>query len=476
MTMRFIPSRRAVRIAAVTVAMLALLVPGSAPRADLGFVYDVESAIDATGELPFKLVEINDLMTGCETGDPVSCADSVANSSEAKSMGADDTAKAFAIYFDIKGQNYWGLVEDAGEIAACAVASLFTGGVPVCGLLSDIADAAEAVYGDAKAVVQFLADLGESISDAVKDVGCALGLGGCNSASPTPPSPDQLAAGYYASLVANKQGLSYREQSADTWKTYAVGSPGTDPTVFVGAIVPHQGLVDQLPTFVKNVYTQWDQDMVHNNVPTVTAFEKTFKSPAKVAADVSLAMTSVQNIDWLIVTPDFNSGLRAFLQLGANDCKSHHDASGANKVHDWLADKSDTTAPNFSNLWDPNLVCPAFDQQLEAGLKVQLRTPLMSPLLTPGQYGGLPPCSQTGGGPAYTCGSAYAAHCNDVTTFLDGKKECSTQGAGKIPFYCTPPHGKPYYETLSLDQPRPMYCKPAQVNQPPPASGGGRLQ
>ena len=96
------------------------------------------------------------------------------------------------LYVAIRVGDFWGIVENVGEAAICIAAQIVAGGsVDVCGLIQDLIEIAEAVLDAAVAVGEFFASAGEALWDAAKDVGCKLGLGGCDD--PPPPPPEYLA-------------------------------------------------------------------------------------------------------------------------------------------------------------------------------------------------------------------------------------------------------------------------------------------
>src|SRR5471030_2775005 len=110
----------------------------------------------------------------------VACADMVSKSQAAQDAGLPSCLPTMIdVYFDVKNKDYWGLTADAGETVACAACEILTG-VDICGAIKTLEDAAQSIAQGAAAAVQFLADLGSDIAGAISDLGCDLGLGGCD--------------------------------------------------------------------------------------------------------------------------------------------------------------------------------------------------------------------------------------------------------------------------------------------------------
>lgn len=88
------------------------------------------------------------------------------------------------MYLAFRTQDYWGVVEHVGAAGVCIVAQVMTGGaVDVCGLIEDLVELAKGVLDAGEAIGKFAAAIGEGAWQGIKDVGCELGLGGCDSKS-----------------------------------------------------------------------------------------------------------------------------------------------------------------------------------------------------------------------------------------------------------------------------------------------------
>ena len=144
--------------------------------------------------------------------DPVGCIDEVQNTQLGQSLSNKADIPSWFwdlvdVYIDWKSSDYWGVVENLGEAAICFVAQYFTT-IDICGLLEDLVNAAKEVYAQAKNLVEFFASLGSAIWEGLKDVGCSLGLGGCDD-GPPPPPPEEVAYGaFFAPAVASGEGLA----------------------------------------------------------------------------------------------------------------------------------------------------------------------------------------------------------------------------------------------------------------------------
>jgi hypothetical protein len=89
------------------------------------------------------------------------------------------------MYIALREEDYWSAVKYVGEAGVCILAQYFTGGeVDVCKLVKELIELAKDVLSAGAAIAEFIADIGEAGWQTLKDVGCALGLGGCGKSTP----------------------------------------------------------------------------------------------------------------------------------------------------------------------------------------------------------------------------------------------------------------------------------------------------
>jgi len=171
--------------AAVLALALALGASPSTARADA--VDDLATVLDYTGGIPGIPVTGQDIR---DSKKMFLCIDSAKNDIAVATCvdGALDTplgkkaatqaglpswfGKLVEVYVDVRTEDWWALIEDAGMTVACAAAQVLAAGTDVCGIaqtIIEIAGAAKEAFDDA---VAFLEDLG-----------CAVGIA-CDPATP----------------------------------------------------------------------------------------------------------------------------------------------------------------------------------------------------------------------------------------------------------------------------------------------------
>jgi hypothetical protein len=116
-------------------------------------------------------------------------------------------------YVAWKQGDTWGVVEHLGAAAACAVLQVLAAGTDICGLIQDLYDAAKDVYDAVKWAAKFFESLGEGAWDAVKSVGCTLGLGGCDDSPPPPPPEVSAYNQFFAPKIKDGSALTARESA-----------------------------------------------------------------------------------------------------------------------------------------------------------------------------------------------------------------------------------------------------------------------
>ena len=203
------------------IAALALQLTTALPAQADAFseVIKVMRVIDqgAPGVLPFSaddLQQYHDLIVGCaaagSTDDLLNCIEAAASTGAAQNAGVPSwLPQLIQVYFDIEQHDYWALVADAGEAAACAAAEIMTG-VDVCGAIKALEDAAKEVASAAvavtDAVAQFFSDFGADLASLGTDVYCFFA--GCDD-SPPPPTAIDTANAFCAPRGGLKSLLSH---------------------------------------------------------------------------------------------------------------------------------------------------------------------------------------------------------------------------------------------------------------------------
>ena len=194
-------------------------------------------------------------------------------------------------YVAFRTNDFWGVVGHLGEAAICIVAQVMTGGsVDVCGLIEELVKLGQALLDAATAVAEFLASVGEGAVDVVQDIGCSLGLGGCDESSP----PEQRA---YAWVFAPEvpEGLTARkaldplafgtlrkqleaDASAKPAKLHITVPDWLKEYYSAGVVSTASG------AYAKTVDAQWTADMAKNVLPQLAKKRAEYDSPQQVAA------------------------------------------------------------------------------------------------------------------------------------------------------------------------------------------------
>ena len=120
--------------------------------------------------------------------------------------------KILDCYILYRTGDYWGLAYELGGVAVCIVLQVATGGSDICALFDELIQMANAIWDTAKALAEFFASVGGAAYEAVKDVGCALGIGGCDD-GPSPPPESYIYSLVFGNRVA--EGLAAREAISD---------------------------------------------------------------------------------------------------------------------------------------------------------------------------------------------------------------------------------------------------------------------
>ena len=211
-------------------------------------------------------------------------------------------------YIYYRSGDYWGLAYKLGEAAVCLVLQIFTGGSDICGLIEELIRLANAVWDAANAIAQFFVSIGEAAYGVVKDVGCALGLGGCDDGPDSPPE-----AWVYSLVFSNRlaDGLAAREAKdpsafdtlVDQLRQNALHKPepilSTTPPpdiwglrdVIFGMFTP-VAIEKAIEIYTLNVNIQWTADIAVRVLAERSQAMDQYKTPQKIHQLTQLALES----------------------------------------------------------------------------------------------------------------------------------------------------------------------------------------
>ena len=439
------------------------------------------------GALPFSgtdLRKYRDLISGCASAssadDVVACVENAAASDLGQNAGIPSWfPQMLEVYFDLEHQDYWGLLEDAGEAAACAAAQVLAFGLDVCAAIQELVDAAKAVVSAAEAIGEFFEDLGSDLKDIGQDVYCWFSS--CSSAPP-PPSDDAVAyQNFYFPRI--QTGLNLRLQSASAWVSYA----GAPTTTQQGSIIDEGikagykpgPLKDTLPAFRSAVYAQWDSTILTKIAPAARQAAIAFDTNANVQTYAQSGMAAWT--DDLIDQLGGNGAMPVVLTSpGMLACEQAVANAGGQQVDDWVADGGPQGGPAHPKV-PPGFQWPANYQMLCAPFGKQLSTALHAPVAARAAAF-LPKICQNKGGapPLYACTSYAMQNCHNILAFTGMPGMCSNTspnpGTSKGTYICQPGNVVRQYV---LTAPHPANCHLASVqNGPPPPSPtfGGQTQ
>lgn len=201
-------------------------------------------------------------------------------------------------YIAFRNGDVWGVVAKLGEAVLCIVAQVVTGGVDVCGFIEGLIEIGKEMLDAAKAVAQFFKDIGEAAWEAVQDVGCALGLGGCDDDN----TPLEVVAYHWVfAPKVRPEGLQAIEAVDGTafsklrqqLEANALANPPklSDPTL--EALLKNTGFSISFPkyavdiaakVFDEAVEAQWSADIAGTVLPDLAQKRSAYGSPARVAA------------------------------------------------------------------------------------------------------------------------------------------------------------------------------------------------
>lgn len=281
--------RRASCVAALALASTLAVCPTSA-RADA--VDDLAKVLDYTGGVPGIPVSGQDIrdskkMFLCidKANDDVAvakCVDGALDTPLGKKAASEAGlpswfGKLIEVYVDVRTEDWWALIEDAGMAVACAAAQVLAGGTDVCGIAQAIIELAGAAKDAFDDVVAFL-----------EDVGCAIGIA-CDASTPReavayglvfePRLPDGLKARKDVDGFAFPKLRIQLEQNA-----LAKPAKLSVPNYPVKEEFT-KGQVDKASAaWVGAVDKQWTADMFKNVLPARSTKQIEYNTPARVAA------------------------------------------------------------------------------------------------------------------------------------------------------------------------------------------------
>lgn len=204
-------------------------------------------------------------------------------------------------YIDVRTEDYWGLVENLGRAAICIVAQVIGNGTDVCGIISDIIEAAEDILEFGKDLVAFLESVGEEAVEVVENVGCSLGIGSCDDSS---PPEDIVYAWIYAPTI--HQGVYARESTLDSafydFKAKLKKDATSNPVIFYYPILnqhfSHSPFSEHVVDYVDEIYTrvvdaQWSSNIVDNTIPALLTKRNEYSREANFIATTNYAVSKI---------------------------------------------------------------------------------------------------------------------------------------------------------------------------------------
>ena len=286
----------------LVVSFCLISMPFKANAADfndfLSFMEKVEAKAppEATKNMPFNSQQVRAVqgIIGCmeSSGNDIDvgiCVDQFHNTDIGQQASSEAEIPSWAwdildAYIMYRTGDYWGLAKKLGEAVACIVIQVLVGGADVCGLLEELVRMAQDMWDAAKAVAEFISAVGGAVWDAVKDVGCSLGFGGCDDSPPTPPEvwiytyifDAKLGDGLAARKSMNDQDFYnlVAELKANAKSKPPVYSTPIPPDPFgafkqiIEKACANSGAVNRAAeVFVSAVNTLWTSDLGNNVLP-----------------------------------------------------------------------------------------------------------------------------------------------------------------------------------------------------------------
>ena len=204
-------------------------------------------------------------------------------------------------YVAYRTGDFWGVVGKLGEAALCLVAQVMAGGsVDVCGLIEQLVALAEEFEDAAKAVAKFVASVGGATWEAIKSIGCSLGLGGCSKGSP----PEQLAYAFVfqPEIPAGVAAMEKTDWSAfPTFRKQLELDAGAKPYAKLhlqgGGFMPlsfgPSAVEIASGAYTAAVEKNWSVDVAKNVLPALAKKRAEYDNPQQVAALAAMAASAM---------------------------------------------------------------------------------------------------------------------------------------------------------------------------------------
>ncbi len=179
------------------------------------------------------------------------------------------------VYIAWKEGSFTGVIEHLGPAAACLVMQFISGGVDLCGLITEVIDLAK----NAAAVIGATF---KALAGAVEDICCATL---CNCDPPEPSQAEKAWRDYFRAEVENKNGLLKKHQGGNFWRNYlsdlenkAAKEHGA-PAAAVAA-----------GKFEDAVNLQWDEYIIKTIYPQLLAGRNDYETPETINKLANLVM------------------------------------------------------------------------------------------------------------------------------------------------------------------------------------------
>ncbi|MBW6508422.1 MAG: hypothetical protein K0A94_02650 [Desulfuromonadales bacterium] len=327
--------------------MLLVLLGVQAPAVKADVIDDLANLLEAVEEfsgpiswLPVSGKDIRDSrdLINCieNAGNDVAvltCMENYRNTPVGQSIGQESGIPSWFwdlmdTYIAFRVGDYWELVLRLGKAAVCIIAQFVSGGVDICALVEALIEIGKQMLDAATAVAEFFMDLGSAVWGAVKDVGCALGLGGCSD-DKTPAeviiyywvfapkvSPEGLQAIKAVDGTAFTAFKSQLEANALS-KPPKVSDPLVQNFVNDSGISFSKVEVDMAAKiYDKAVVAQWSADIVENVLIDLVQARNSYGTPAQIAAlagpaiaDNAPSGANIKNQAGYLCTADFNQNM-----------------------------------------------------------------------------------------------------------------------------------------------------------------------
>jgi len=179
------------------------------------------------------------------------------------------------VYIAWKEGSFTGVIEHLGPAAACLVMQFVSGGVDLCGLITEVIDLAK----NAAAVI---GETFKALAGAVEDLCCATL---CSCDPPEPSQAEKAWRDYFRAEVENKTGLQKKHQGGTVWRNYLSGLEDE-------AAKQHgkQAAAVAAGKFEEAVNLQWDEYIIKTIYPQLLAGRNDYETPATISKLAHLVM------------------------------------------------------------------------------------------------------------------------------------------------------------------------------------------